>query len=342
MPTLPQALAYYVQQLPAIYRNKKNAVATTQLVVTQALGDSQTEYPYEGQPFSAGWLDSMGNFVINETGQLLIDDVANAFDLELAGGQQLDWIAKYIGLNRDIAPNSSTRPYFQFVDYNAPSTDNVYGFLGYEGTGNRLGVFCSYTDQGATVTALTDSTFGYMLILKAYTNRMTGNIYDILDFLENGLVGTPLEGLITVQDINFSNAWLSPGNLVIGQSYTIVYHVGGGQDWTAVGAADNNQGTVFTATGTGTLGLSGEVSTIPVMFLQYTVDTNVQFLSQNANGTLTTMSVADANSMLLNYLPRPMGCGIGIARGPLTDARVLEDDYTVRTLADGSPRVVTE
>ena len=149
---LETLLNYYADRLPAIYRNKTNARAQTKLFVKQALADT------------------------------LASQVSNAFSVDTATGQQLDWIGKYIGLSRNIAP-VSTPPYFQMGDYNGLAIDYPHGFTSYDGTGDWAGIFASYLDQGQSLADLPDNSYRQVLKLKIFNNSMDGTTYAIQQFL---------------------------------------------------------------------------------------------------------------------------------------------------------------
>ena len=88
--------AYYGSRLAIQYRGQPKAQATIQLLTKQAMGD------------------------------LMIQDVQDAWDLVTAVGPQLDTVGKYIGLSRNVSV-TLTRPYFGFVLDDGSST-NTNGF----------------------------------------------------------------------------------------------------------------------------------------------------------------------------------------------------------------------
>jgi hypothetical protein len=189
-------------------------------------------------------------------GQLLLDQIRQAYNwnVDIAGpnctGVNLDVVGKYIGLARDIYPVISATPLFQFGDYNDPAPpgatgagipvtpnngsaiDFPNGMTDYNGSGVPS-TFASYVNQGASVTTLDDQSYALLMLIKAYTNTMSGSLYEIQDFLENGLAGTPLAGMITVTD--------TQGDAVPGPVMELTYYVN------AAFLLQNSQGTGTTA-----------------------------------------------------------------------------------------------
>jgi hypothetical protein len=131
------------------------------------------------------------------TKQMLADDLADvllhAFDLGTAVGPQLDVIGKYVGLPRNIgAP--TLPPFFSVRDYNSGNPQGLNGFCSYDGSSPADGAFYSY-DQSLDPTNLTDSQYGFMILLKIGLNHFDGTLVYIQQFLQNFL-----EGFVEVTD----------------------------------------------------------------------------------------------------------------------------------------------
>lgn len=122
----------------------------------------------------------------------LPEAVQNAFNIRTAVGAQLDVLGKYIGIPRTIG-EATPLPYFGFVDYAGGGNPN--GFSNYDGTTNPDGVVFQYQYQGQRNTALSDSSYAFMMALKIILNSSDGTLYSIQQFL-NAL----LPGLVSVID----------------------------------------------------------------------------------------------------------------------------------------------
>jgi hypothetical protein len=99
---------YYSDRLPIQFRGSPKAAATIQLLAKQAVGD------------------------------LMVQDLQDAFDINTAVGPQLDILAKYVGVNRDVV-TSLTMPYFGFAEYDGSST-NTNGFQDYSSYPSLVGL----------------------------------------------------------------------------------------------------------------------------------------------------------------------------------------------------------
>ena len=193
------------------------------------VGDFYNGYSYSlgdtflcTRPGPAGYTGTAASY--SDTGGILPDAIWRSFNFNVPGagplatGQQLDIIGKYIGLSRNICPVVTGPSSFQMGDYNDPSppgatgagipatpnngsaVDFPNGMLSYSGVGVNGPIFASYISQGPSVVALTDYSYYLCLLIKCYTNTMSGSLYDVMNFLELGLIGTPLQGMITVTD----------------------------------------------------------------------------------------------------------------------------------------------
>lgn len=143
-------IQYYVQRLASIYRDKPRASATVALLAKQMLAD--------GLPL----------------------DIGEAFDIDLAVGNQLDVIGKYVGAPRDVGVED-TRPYFGFVGYDYPAgTQNPNGFVLYESLSmNAQGIWYEYGFTNQSTSQLTDYAYRQLLKLKVSTNTSNDTMEDI-------------------------------------------------------------------------------------------------------------------------------------------------------------------
>lgn len=132
--------------------------------------------------------------------QLLLDALAlqvqGAYDPtgpNAAVGKQLDVLGKYIGLPRDIGP-SSALPFFGFVRYSGTG-NNYNGLRSYLSSINSSGVFYRYGYKGARNTALSDSSYAFMIALQIILNSSDGTLASIQAYL-----AALLPGIVTVVD----------------------------------------------------------------------------------------------------------------------------------------------
>ncbi len=130
--------------------------------------------------------------------QLLMDGlplgVLGAYDPASAVGPQLDIIGKYVGLPRDIGPPTAL-PFFGFVRYSGTG-NNDNGFRSYlDGTLNGNGVTYRYGYSGTRATALSDTSFAFMIALQIILNSSDGTLASIQQFL-----AALVPGSVTVVD----------------------------------------------------------------------------------------------------------------------------------------------
>ncbi len=143
----------------------------------------------------------------------LPETVQNAFNVKTAIGAQLDVLGKYIGLPRNVGEPAAL-PYFGFVDY--AGGGNPHGFTNYDGSTNADAVFFEYNYQGQRNTALSDSSYSFLMALKIILNSSDGTLYSIQQYL-----AALLPGLVTVVDNKdmtltysiYANAPVSPAVL---------------------------------------------------------------------------------------------------------------------------------
>lgn len=119
--------------------------------------------------------------------------VRTAYRISTAVGVQLDVIGKYVGLSRNIGVPTSL-PFFGFVRYSG-SGNNNNGFRSYNNNLNSSGVFYRYGYSGTRATALSDTSYAFMIALQIILNSSDGTLYSIQKFL-----AALLPGAVTVVD----------------------------------------------------------------------------------------------------------------------------------------------
>ncbi len=144
--------SYYVERLASQYRNKPKAAETIALLAKAVTADG------------------------------LAFDLNTAFDLDLAFGDQLDTIGKYVGAPRDVGVVDFTN-FFGFVSYAYPTgTDNEHGFTSYTSLSlNRDAVWLRYNTTGRSSSMLPDFSYRQLIKLKIVTNssdNTTGSIQE--------------------------------------------------------------------------------------------------------------------------------------------------------------------
>jgi hypothetical protein len=121
--------------------------------------------------------------------QFIADDLAtilrDAFNLDTAVGPQLDTIAKYVGLNRNIGLPTFP-PFFSMRDYTGANPQGTHGFALYDGSSPATGAFYDYTQQ-INPTALPDAAFAFLLRLKIAINHLDGTYAGIQQFIAQHL-----------------------------------------------------------------------------------------------------------------------------------------------------------
>lgn len=157
---MPSIVDYYIAKLASIYRSQPKASATVGLFVKQALADG------------------------------LALQLGAAFDLDLAYGDQLDTIGKYVGVSRDVG-TPDFRPYFGFVDYNYPAGDqNLNGFTSYASLSlNASGRWLKYAMKALSMSQLSDFQYIQLIKLKILTNSSFNTVSAIQDEIATFFAG---------------------------------------------------------------------------------------------------------------------------------------------------------
>lgn len=118
--------------------------------------------------------------------------VRDGYNPYTAVGPQLDVVAKYIGLPRNIGPGAAL-PFFGFVL--AAGGGNQNGVISTNNSTNRSVVFYRIGYKGQQATALSDTSYAFMLALKIILNSSDGTLASIQNFLD-----ALLPGIVTVVD----------------------------------------------------------------------------------------------------------------------------------------------
>lgn len=130
-------------------------------------------------------------------GDLVIQDIDSAFNINTAIGVQLDTLGKYVGVTRNSGPPEDL-PYYGFWDYlvTVPSEQNPNGFRDYSDAAiNASAVFYNYSDYGTRNTDLTDAAYRLLIQLKIILNSNNSTLASIQDYLH-----TFFPGLVALTD----------------------------------------------------------------------------------------------------------------------------------------------
>lgn len=111
-------------------------------------------------------------------------ELQSAFDLSTAVGAQLDILGKYIGLPRQIG-DPTPLPFFGFVLY--AGGGNTNGLTDYTSGINQGVVFFDYNYYQREATALSDTSYAFMLFLKIALNSCDNTLASIQQILKTYL-----------------------------------------------------------------------------------------------------------------------------------------------------------
>lgn len=137
--------------------------------------------------------DTIAIYVKQILGDGFLQAIRDGFDVGTAVGPQLDILGKYIGLPRTIGV-PVTLPFFGFVRYSGVG-DNDNGFRSYSTADNSSGVFYRYGYSGTRNTALSDTSYQFMIALQIILNSSDGTLASIQRYL-----ASLLPGAVTVTD----------------------------------------------------------------------------------------------------------------------------------------------
>lgn len=147
---------YYQQLLIIQYNQKKNAKATIGAMYDTIIPKNSV------------------------TGNNLLEDIRDAFNLDTAKGVQLDILGYYIGVNRLYqGQNFDTLSLMGFKDYGGYSTA-TYGFNTYSNYASDMsdGIL-TYEEMISVSNKLSDDDFRFLLKLKAAQNNCDHSAYSI-------------------------------------------------------------------------------------------------------------------------------------------------------------------
>jgi hypothetical protein len=113
---------------------------------------------------------------------LIINQVANAFNLQTAIGVQLDTIALYRGVSRNIYGPNLNKKYFVFPSYASPNIPGG-GFSSYTDGGSNGYFWFIYADGQALVYTMTDQELMAMIEFKATADNLKPVSLEALDNL---------------------------------------------------------------------------------------------------------------------------------------------------------------
>ncbi len=172
-PTLTDAANKYVRLLAFQYADKPKAQAQVLLWTAQAL------------MWGLAW------------------QLADAFTLTTAAGQQLDWIGKYVGVSRNIGPPTAT---FFGLWNSTGGTQNDHGLRDSTDAGmsgaNFDSIFYDATSHGGVNVALNDLQYQFVINLQIILNSSNGSLASIETFLNQFFPGTV--SLVDNQDMTLT------------------------------------------------------------------------------------------------------------------------------------------
>lgn len=130
-------------------------------------------------------------FMENLLGALICYDLAvsvrDGFNIETAVGDQLDIIAKYVGVSRVITGTSFSRDYFGFAEYGDTTPFTFYGFTQY-GAAPEDVQYRNYKESSQSIYALNDEELRIIIKLAILRNNSNASVKGI-DILLNALFG---------------------------------------------------------------------------------------------------------------------------------------------------------
>ena len=142
---------------------------------------------YSNKPKAKATIGAMYDYIIpinSKTGNTLIEDIRDAFNLDTAVGIQLDIIGHYLGIDRLYkGQNFDNLQLMGFTDYGGYSTA-VYGFNTYSSYNNDTsnGIL-TYNELISTTNKLSDDDYRFLLKLKAAQNNCDHSCYSIDNIL---------------------------------------------------------------------------------------------------------------------------------------------------------------
>ena len=115
----------------------------------------------------------------------LIEQVKNGFDINTAQGRQLDILAKYAGVRRQITGIDFSRRFFGYMSYEDSEPPYKWtGYVTYANPSAGSSKIFSYDENQAELLLLSDSELRLFIRLGIFRNNGTSSLKDIDDFLE--------------------------------------------------------------------------------------------------------------------------------------------------------------
>lgn len=129
---------------------------------------------YVNKPRASG---TVGAFVTEAVASQIVQTVEDGFNLDTAVGAQLDGIASYLGLSRNVVGFDPSRLYFSTLAYGETSNSDL-GFAPVYGV-DPVGYFLRYENIAAHVYTLTDDELRRLCQLTAQLHASTLGLGEI-------------------------------------------------------------------------------------------------------------------------------------------------------------------
>jgi hypothetical protein len=169
-----QLIAYYIDLLEVQYHDKPNAAAEMTVWVREALANQVVQKVIDGFNLNLNVSDtSFDMYPIDNQGTYV--EWGNA--ALTAEGNQLDIIAKYIGISRVINGLDLSKRYFQSVPYDDIAPDDYMGHAYYEDAVPPSHYYMSYRDVINSL-SVSDTDFRQLILLKIQLNKFDGTLLD--------------------------------------------------------------------------------------------------------------------------------------------------------------------
>ena len=124
----------------------------------------------------------------------LISQVKNGFDIDTAQGSQLDILAKYAGVRRQITGVDFSRRFFGFITYAEPDPPYKWtGYISYENSSAGSSKYFSYDENQAELLVLSDSELRLFIWMGIFRNSKNTSLKEIDSFLEEYLPSVTAE-----------------------------------------------------------------------------------------------------------------------------------------------------
>ena len=136
---------------------------------------------YRGKPKAEKTIEAFIRLVILFE---LINQVKKGFDINTAQGRQLDILAKYAGVRRQITGVDFSRRFFGYSTYDEPDPPYKWtGYVSYENSSAGSSKVFSYDENQAELLVLNDSELRLFIRLGVFRNSKNTSLKEIDDFL---------------------------------------------------------------------------------------------------------------------------------------------------------------